>query len=173
MRYTWQRNGDIVGAFVAAWYDFERSSPALAARGRAMLYNFGVPLGYLATVRPDGGPRVHPFCPILHASRLFGLIGPSPKQRDLLRDGRYAIHSFPLPDGDDEFYLTGTAVVRDEVALREAVRTSYLATGGGSDGSERLFEFDIEHVLLTTYKKRGEPDNWPPRYEKWHARLGT
>ena len=44
-----------------------------------------------------------------------------------------------------------------------------VATGGGSDGSERLFEFDIEHVLLSTYKKGGEPDNWPPRYEKWHA----
>jgi hypothetical protein len=28
-----------------------------------MLYHFGVPLGYLATVRRDGGPRLHPFCP--------------------------------------------------------------------------------------------------------------
>lgn len=74
-----------------------------------------------------------------------------------------------MADRDDEFYLTGTAVVRDDADLRQAVRTSYLATGGGSDGSERLFEFDIEHVLLSTYKTRGEPDNWPPLYEKWHA----
>jgi len=155
---------------VATWHEFEESSPRLAARGREILYNFGVPLGYLATVRRDAGPRVHPFCPILHGGRLFGLIGPSPKQRDLLRDGRYAIHSFPLPDRDDEFYLNGTATPRDDASLCHAVRTSYLATGGGSDGSERLFEFDIDHVLLSTYRKRGEPDNWPPLYEKWHAR---
>ena len=155
---------------MSTWCEFERSSPPLAARGRAILYGYGVPLGYLATIRSDGGPRVHPFCPIIHDGRLFGLIGPSPKQRDLVRDGRYAIHSFPLPDRDDEFYLTGTAVARDDAPLDRAVRASYLATGGGSDGSERLFEFDIEHVLLSTYKKRGEPDNWPPRYEKWHDR---
>jgi hypothetical protein len=162
---------------VAAWHEFEKASLRLAARGREILYNYGVPLGYLATVRRDGGPRVHPFCPILHNGRLFGLVGPSPKQRDLLRDGRYAIHSFPLPDRDDEFYLTGTAAIREDHALQEAVRAAYLATGGASDGSERLFEFDIEHVLLSTYKKRGEPNNWPPHYEKWHAhrsqRAGT
>ncbi len=148
--------------------EFERSTPALAKRGRQILYNFGVPLGYLATVRKDGGPRVHPFCPIQSDGGLYGLIGPSPKQHDLVRDGRYAIHSFPLPDRDDEFYITGHSVARDDRSLEHAVRAAYLATGGGSDGSERLFEFMIERVLLSTYKKRGEPENWPPSYEKWH-----
>ena len=94
---------------MATWAEFERRSPELAARGREILYHHGVPLGYLATVREDGGPRVHPFCPIVHGSGLYGLIGPSPKQRDLLRDGRCAIHSFPLPDRDDEFYIAGRA----------------------------------------------------------------
>jgi hypothetical protein len=152
------------------WAEFARSSPQLAARGREILYHYGVPLGYLATVRRDGGPRVHPFCPIIHGDGLYGLIGPSPKQRDLLRDGRYAIHSVALPDRDDEFSVSGTAAVHDDPVLERAVRAAYHATGGGSDGSERLFEFDVEHVLLATYKPRGEPDNWPPRYEKWHAR---
>ena len=155
---------------MASWRDFERDGPPLAAAGRALLYQFGVGLGYLATVRADGGPCVHPFCPILHEGRLCGLIGPSPKQRDLARDGRFALHSFPVPDRDDEFYLTGRAARRDEPALERAVRATYRATGGGSDGSEALFEFDLAHALLSTYKKRGEPDNWPPRYERWHAR---
>ena len=155
---------------MASWAEFEAQAPELARRGRAILYQFRVPLGYLATVRADGGPRVHPFCPILHEGRLFGLIGPSPKQRDLARDGRFAIHSFPVPDRDDELYLTGRAEPRDDPALERAVRATYLATGGGSDESERLFEFDLAHVLLSTYKKRGEPDNWPPRYDRWHAR---
>ena len=154
---------------MASWAEFERSNPKLAARGRQILYNFGVPLGYLATVRRDGGPRVHPFCPILCEGGLYGLIGPSPKQDDLIRDGRYAIHSFPLPDRDDEFYLSGRAHLRNDGSLEQAVRAAYLATGGGSDGSELLFDFAIERVLLSTYKRRGEPDNWPPIYQKWHA----
>lgn len=155
---------------MARWEEFERSQPKLAGRGREILYHFGVPLGYLATVRRDGGPRVHPFCPILCDGGLYGLIGPSPKQRDLVRDGRYAIHSFPLPDRDDEFYLSGRSRLQTDAALEEAVRASYRATGGGSDGSERLFEFMIERVLLSTYKRRGEPDNWPPRYDRWQER---
>ena len=45
-----------------------------------------------------------------------------------------------------------------------------LSTGATSSGDELLFEFDIEHALLASYKKRGEPDNWPPAYTKWHAK---
>src|SRR5262249_18710673 len=92
---------------MVTWKQFEESNPSLAAAGRKLLYQHGVGLGYIATVRKDGGPRVHPFCPILTEGRLFGLIASSPKQRDLLRDGRYALHSFPAQDRDDEFYCTG------------------------------------------------------------------
>jgi hypothetical protein len=38
--------------------------------GRDLLYQFGVGLGFLSTVRRDGGPRVHPICPILHDDQL-------------------------------------------------------------------------------------------------------
>ena len=154
---------------MASWSEFEADAPELAAAGRALLYQFGVGLGYLATVRADGGPRVHPFCPILHGSGLYGLIGSSPKQRDLLRDGRCAIHSFPCPDRDDEFYLSARARHRTEVSLAEKVRETMTATGATSSGDEALFEFDIERALLARYKKRGEPDNWPPRYARWAA----
>lgn len=152
---------------MASWTEFETAAPELAGKGRKLLYQFGVGLGYLATVRRDGGPRVHPFCPILHESGLYGLIGHSPKQRDLARDGRYAIHSFPSPERDDEFYLTGHARPRTDAALAAAVRRTMTATGATSSGDEALFEFDIERVLLAEYKPRGEPDNWPPRYTKW------
>ena len=154
---------------LATWAEFEAASPALAARGRALLYQFGVPLGYLATVRRDGGPRIHPFCPILYGSGVYGLIGDSPKQRDLARDGRYAVHSFPAPDRDDEFYFTGRAARRSDPALVAGVRAALVATGATSDGAELLFELALERALLSSYKKRGEPDNWPPRYERWSA----
>ncbi|MBI1816768.1 MAG: hypothetical protein HYR72_17450 [Deltaproteobacteria bacterium] len=155
---------------MATWNEFEQVSPEMAARGRALLYQHGIGLGYLATVRKDGGPRVHPFCPILVGSGLFGLIAPSPKQGDLLRDRRFAVHTFPVPDRDDEFYLSGRAIHREDRSLADQVRASFLASGGTSSADEMLFEFDIEHALLATYKKRGEPNNWPPIYTKWHAR---
>jgi hypothetical protein len=47
------------------WKDFASENPALAAEGERLLYRFGLGLGFLATVRKDSGPRVHPVCPIL------------------------------------------------------------------------------------------------------------
>ena len=32
---------------------------------RELFYQYGIGLGFLATVRPDGGPRLHPICPII------------------------------------------------------------------------------------------------------------
>lgn len=156
---------------MATWADFERDVPRMAAAGRGLLYQFGIGLGYLATVRRDGGPRLHPICPVLLDGHLYGLIGPSPKQHDLLRDGRFALHSFPSPKVDDEFYVTGRAVKSDDAGLTGRVRTAFTATGSYSSGDELLFEFHLEHALLATYKPRGEPDNWPPTYTKWHARI--
>jgi hypothetical protein len=152
---------------MASWAEFERGSREVAEAGRGLLYQFGIGLGYLATVRKDGGPRLHPFCPVIFEGGLYGLIAPSPKQRDLLRDGRYAVHSFPRPDRDDEFYITGTARHLDDSELEEKVRTAFEATGGHSDASEALFEFDIERAMLATYKPRAEPDTWPPKYTVW------
>lgn len=154
---------------MATWTEFEQADPTVAAAGRKLLYQFGIGLGYLATVRKDGGPRVHPICPIQTEGGLYGLIGTSPKQRDLLRDGRYALHTFPSPDIDDEFYVTGHAVHLDDASLAGRVRAAFIATGGTSTNDELLFGFHIEHALLSTYKKRGEPNNWPPKYTKWHA----
>ena len=154
---------------MARWSEFEASDPELAKTGRGMLYQFGPGLAYLATVRADGGPRLHPFCPVIAEGGLFGLIGPSPKRGDLLRDGRYALHSFPAVERDDEFYLTGRATPVDDPERAEAVRRAYLATGATSTEDERIFEFHLEHVLLSQYKARGEPDNWPPKRSHWHA----
>ena len=42
---------------MATWREFEQAAPSLAQRSQEILYNFGVPLGYIATVPKDGGPR--------------------------------------------------------------------------------------------------------------------
>ena len=91
-----------------------------------LLYQFGVGLGFLATIRLDSGPRLHPICPILHQDRLLAFIVPSPKLDDLRRDGRYALHCFPPADNEDAFYVTGQAEVLDDGALRAAVAEQFV-----------------------------------------------
>ena len=40
------------------WSEFATEQPDLAEAGRTLIYQFRVGLGYLATVRKDGGPRL-------------------------------------------------------------------------------------------------------------------
>src|SRR3954464_9726625 len=103
---------------MASWAELEAARPDLDAAARALLYQVGVGLGFLATVRRDGGPRVHPMCPLLTGDAMYAFIVPSPKQADLRRDGRYALHSFPTPDNEDAFYVTGRARLVEDRDVR-------------------------------------------------------
>ncbi|MGI5244012.1 hypothetical protein [Dactylosporangium sp. CA-139066] len=117
-----------------SWGRFRRSAPGLAAAGRALLYRSGVGLAYLGTVRADGGPRVHPVNPLLVEDGLYVLLMVSPKLEDLLRDRRFALHTFPMGaadtstgPGEDAFYLTGRAAFPREGALRRSVAAAFVA----------------------------------------------
>lgn len=46
---------------------------------------------------------------VWHEIGIFAFIIPSPKQRDLHRDGRYAMHSYPREDDEDAFFVAGRA----------------------------------------------------------------
>lgn len=155
---------------MARWEAFAGEAPEMAEAGRGLIYQYGIGLGFLATVRADGGPRLHPFCPIQAAGGLYGLIIPSPKRNDLLRDGRYAVHALSPEEKDDEFYVTGTARQIDDGDVRAEVTASYVATGGRTDDREWLFEFDIERALLAVYRPRTDPNPFPPVYTKWAER---
>ena len=55
--------------------------PGIAALSRGERRPPGTPwfpIALLATARRDGGPRLHPFCPVLAAGRLFAAIPPAP-----------------------------------------------------------------------------------------------
>ena len=149
---------------MARWSDLEREAPDVAAHGRRLLYQFGLGLGFLATVRKDGGPRLHPFCPILAEGGLWGFIAPSPKRGDLRRDGRFAVHSFPPEEVDDEFYVQGRAVEVTDPTTIAAVRAAYTAPIQTPD--EVLFELQPERALLALYPSR---PFWPPTYTRWAA----
>ena len=113
---------------MASWSDFAAAEPELAAAVRALLQQYGPGMGYLATVRADGGPRVHPVSPVITDEGLYCFLVSSAKRRDLERDGRYALHSYPPEESDDEAYLTGRATrVHDPLViatLSEAWRAS-------------------------------------------------
>src|SRR5215471_4874770 len=90
------------------------------------------PVAFLATIRPDGSPRLHPFCPILAGGRLFAAIPRrSPKGWDLRRDPRCVIHAMPGPE-DDELCIQ--ALARDvsmDAAATTVVRETVLRSGVG------------------------------------------
>ena len=148
------------------WSELAAERPAMAEAGRVLIYQFGVGLGYLATVRKDGAPRLHPVCPVVAHGGLYVFIGnQTPKLHDLLRDGRYALHTFPKPDADDEFTVAGRAIVSEEPATREVVYAAYVATGAHTS-NDTLFELLIDRALHAKY---GPRPSWPPAYETWSS----
>ena len=98
-----------------SWAEYAAAMPDMAAAGRGLLHQFGVGLGYLATVRADGGPASIR-CARMSWATTSGCssFADSPKRGDLDRDGRYSLHTFSAPDTDDSFYVTGRAERQDD-----------------------------------------------------------
>ena len=154
-----------------SWRDFKAERPELAEQGAELLYHFGVGLAFLSTVRADGAPRLHPICPLITDGGLYAFIVPSPKRRDLHRDGRYALHSYPLEDNEDAFYLTGSARPVTTRGLRAQLeqqfadeRSNFGVPAPGED--QQLFEFAIQTAMLTRTIGHGDPQ---PTHTIWRA----
>ena len=130
-------------------------------------------VAYLATVRPDGAPRLHPFCPVIAGGRLFAAIPrSSPKGHDLRRDPRCVIHAMPGPD-DDEFCIRATAAdVTADIDTVALVRSVVARSGVGgmieSTSCDPLFEFDLQQVDVATWVNIGEPGTYAVR-RQWRA----
>jgi hypothetical protein len=140
---------------VATWAALAEERPGLMTRATA-LFLIEQPdapgpagLGYLATIRPDGGPRVHPISPAVVDGRLYAfIIRASPKAADLRADPRYALHSWPKPftdDGfdDEECFLAGTARLVEDEELRGRVGKAV----GDDPASGDVYELDIERAM--------------------------
>jgi hypothetical protein len=156
---------------MAQWDEFSRLRPDLAQAGANLFYQFGPGLAFLATSRPDGGPRLHPMCPLLTSVALFAFIVPSPKREDLIRDGRYALHSFPADDNEDAFYITGRAKSVTDDETRTALAAQYAQEREMAEppielADWMLFSFDVETCLLTRTTGHGDP---APQHAVWHA----
>jgi hypothetical protein len=138
---------------MASWGDFAAAEPTLASAIRTLVCQYGSGLAYLATVRADGGPRVHPVAPVITDEGLFCFIIDSPKRRDLDRDGRYALHAFPPEMSDDEAYLAGR--------VRPVTDPVLLATLARSMRAEprvdwKLYEFSVDVAMVVRREARSE-----------------
>jgi hypothetical protein len=144
------------------WADFAAEVPHLAAFGRRRLERR---IAYLATIRADGSPRVHPVSPFIGGGCLAVYMEPtSLKAADLRRDARYALHCGVEDNegGEGEFYLTGRAVEITDAQRRVAAVGWAEAAGYKSDERHVFFEFKLGQVLSTTYDEG-------PKRERWRA----
>ena len=160
---------------MATWAEFEQAAPALAEVAARLWPGItalerGEPVPdrgpcfrvvYLATVRPDGSPRLHPFCPILSSGRLYVAIPrSSPKGNDLRRDPRCVIHAMPGRD-DDEFFIRARAVEVAGPSTRAAVLAVVERSGVGgmveTVAHDPIFEFDLERVDVARWIDLGQP----------------
>jgi hypothetical protein len=132
---------------MTGWESFEAEAPELAAFVSERMH---LRVTYLATLRPDGAPRVNPVTPWFTAGRLFIRMYPgSVKVRALVRDPRYSLHS-AVPDDEGtggEALLFGTAAVVEDPGLLAK------ANEGRFDPDRYVvLEFDVDEVLATTYE---------------------
>ena len=147
-----------------SWSELESRAPDTSRHGYDLIHQYGIGLGFIATVRKDGGPRVHPCCPIVYTGGLYVFIlRNSPKRYDLDRDGRFALHSNPCADTDDEFYCSGIAKRVDAENLRSVVAD---VAKHDVQNDEVLYELCIDRALYTTWKNPRQP-NTEPVYSKW------
>jgi hypothetical protein len=170
---------------VATWEEFESRAPDLAEsahgrwpgiaaldRGDESLPSPVFEVAYLATIRPDGRPRLHPFCPVLAGGRHFAAIPPqSPKGHDLRRDPRCAIHALPGPDDDELMVLALAHEVGDtdtRTMVRTVVERSLVSGMIATVADHPLFEFDIEQVDVARWVDVGRRGTAAVRL-RWRA----
>jgi hypothetical protein len=142
------------GALVAA-------EPALAAFVADRLR--GAP-AYLATVRANGAPRVHPVTPVVTDDGLYVFMEPtSPKGADLRERGWFALHS-GVPDSSGtggEASVSGTGHPVDDVGVRARV-----AAAATYEPADRYVLFELRPIEARCV---GYGDVELPERTRWHA----
>ena len=133
----------------------------MAERGRALLYQRGDGEGLLATVAPNGTPRIHPLNAGVLDGRLLVFVQDfSAKAKDLAANPHYALHAHQDPHAPDEFMVRGQVrLVTDADVRANAVSNWFFKV---SDAYP-LYELQISHALLGERRA----DEWPPRYRSW------
>ena len=102
----------------APWARFAEEAPDLEKHVRGRIETYG--LGFLATLRADGSPRISGIEPAVAGGHLWlGMMPNSAKAGDLKRDGRFALHNASIDkdvsEGDAK--INGVAHLVDDAAM--------------------------------------------------------
>ena len=145
----------------ASWADFAAATPELAAAGARHL-DRAQGAALLATVRGDAPPRIHPVTVGIVDGGLYVFLLDSAKRKDLVEDGRYALHAHQDMAAPDEFSVRGRARLIPAGEVRDRVASGWFFE---VDDTYWLFELTVQSAILG---ERGA-NEWPPRYTRWSA----
>ena len=142
-----------------SWQDFASAHPELCDFGAS---RFKEGPAFLATIRKDGSPRIHPVDPDVIDGHLLVFMEPtSPKGHDLLRDPRYTLHTYVARGGTNgEFFCRGTArAITGEMRIKLGLRAPNM--------KDRyvLFELFIAEARRTVYVG----NDFRPIHTRWNA----
>jgi hypothetical protein len=146
---------------VATWNEFGQAAPELAAFGAERLTH-GSP-AFLATIRADGQPRVHPVTPVIGGGRLYVFMEPtSPKGRDLRARRWFALHNGVTDTAGTggEFFISGHATLVDN---DDARKIAVAAASYQPADRYILFELDVTEARCNGYGDvvLPSPKRWP------------
>lgn len=138
-----------------SWKVFENQAPDLAQLAHEKLDRN---IAYLATIKKDGSPRLHPVTPFIGNGMLFIFTEPSsPKIRDLQENRQYALHCSVGGGGPlIEVLVSGEAVVIDNLSVRREQAESVAASPVVTENYV-LFEFQVRRVLVVEYDEERRP----------------
>jgi hypothetical protein len=108
-------------------------------------------LGFLATLRRDGSPRISGVEPsFFDGELLLGMMEGSLKARDLQRDPRCSLHNASVDKNvaDGDVKISGRAIeITDEEAKASFLRSFAEANGYGPEpGPFHLFRIDVTEI---------------------------
>lgn len=146
----------------SSWADFAAAAPDIAAAGARHL-DRALGAALLATVRgADTAPRIHPVTVGIKDGGLFVFLLDSAKRKDLVDDGRFALHAHQDMAAPDEFSVRGRARLIQAGEVRDRVATGWFFE---VDDTYWLFELRVQSAILGERRA----DDWPPRYKRWSA----
>jgi hypothetical protein len=145
---------------MARWVEFANAAPELAAFARERMKGRIV---YQATIRLDGGPRVHPVSPWLAAGLLcVSFRDTSPKLREVERDPRYAMHTAqPWEDHEGAY---GEFMARGSLKPIPPSHPAVVARPGRTPYGLVHYSCSIVEAVATEYT-----DEEMPVYRRWKA----
>lgn len=145
---------------MATWAEFANAEPDLAAFGRERMEGRIV---YQATLRLDGGPRVHPVSPWIAVGLLcVSFRDTSPKVREVARDARYALHT--AQPWDDHSGAFGEFMTRGWLEQIAPSHPAVRKRPGQTPYGLVHYLCSIEEAVATEYS-----EDEMPVYRRWKA----